>query len=72
MLDGAARGVLLGSFLPKSNERELESELEVDSKPDAVWSSGFLSGACETELVWFEIEIPMVKLLRAHGGCLGY
>ena len=22
-------------------------------------------------LVWFEIEIPMVKLLRAHGGCLG-
>jgi len=44
MLDGAARGVLLGSFLPKSNERELESELEVDSKPDAVWSSGFLSG----------------------------
>ena len=24
-----------------------------------------------TELAWFEYEIPMVKLLRAHGGCLG-
>ena len=48
------------------NEREYESELEVDSKPDAAWSREIL-----IELVWFEIEIPMVKLLRAHGGCLG-
>jgi hypothetical protein len=25
---------------------------------------------CDTEVV-FEFEIPMVKLLRAYGGCLG-
>ena len=29
------------------------------------------SGSDLAGLVWFEIEIPMVKLLRAHGGCLG-
>ena len=26
------------------------------------------AGVCE---IGFECEIPMVKLLRAHGGCLG-
>jgi hypothetical protein len=28
---------------------------------------------CESELGWLrvEFEIPMVKLQRAHGGCLG-
>ncbi len=27
---------ITGEYLPSSNEREYESELEVDSKPDAV------------------------------------